>query len=51
MLRGEGACLGDECVHERGRGGEREREKEVGTGGGLFFNLDNRALFLHPGVV
>lgn len=50
MLRGEGACLGDECVHERGRG-EREREKEVGRGGGLFFKLDNRALFLHPGVV
>ena len=35
------------CERER----EGVREKEVGTGGGLFFKLDNRALFLRPGVM
>lgn len=29
---------------------EREREKEVGAGGGLCLKLDNRALFLRPKV-
>ena len=49
VFRRERVCLEDECVCERER--EGVREKEVGTGGGLFFKLDNRALFLRPGVM